>query len=38
MKMLTTISAAHAGTVTEVLVTKGDRVDSDDLLLRLIPS
>jgi pyruvate carboxylase len=38
MKMLTTISAAHAGTVAEVFVNKGDRVDSDDLLLRLVPS
>jgi pyruvate carboxylase len=38
MKMLTTISAAHAGTVTEVLVKKGDRVDSDDLLLTLVAS
>ncbi|MBN8459972.1 MAG: pyruvate carboxylase [Verrucomicrobia bacterium] len=37
MKMLTTISASHAGAVTEVLVKKGDRVESDDLLLRIAP-
>ncbi|GAA5480891.1 pyruvate carboxylase [Haloferula sargassicola] len=35
MKMLTTVSAAKAGTVKEVLVKKGDQVDSDDLLVRL---
>ena len=35
MKMLTTVSATAAGTVTEILVKKGDPVDSDDLLLRL---
>jgi pyruvate carboxylase len=35
MKMLTTVSASADATVTEVLVKKGDRVDSDDLLLRL---
>ena len=35
MKMLTTVSAATAGTIKEVLVGKGDQVDSDDLLVRL---
>ena len=35
MKMLTTVSAGQDGTVSEVLVKKGDRVDSDDLLVRL---
>ena len=35
MKMLTTISANTGGTVTEILVKKGDAVSSDDLLARL---
>ncbi|MGB1129362.1 MAG: pyruvate carboxylase, partial [Haloferula sp.] len=35
MKMLTTVSAAQSGTVKEVLVRKGDQVDSDDLLVVL---
>ena len=35
MKMLTTVSANADGTVAEVLVQKGDRVDSDDLLVRM---
>ena len=35
MKMLTTVSATTDGTVKEVLVGKGDQVDSDDLLVRL---
>ncbi|MCF7731547.1 MAG: pyruvate carboxylase, partial [Akkermansiaceae bacterium] len=35
MKMLTIVSANADGTVAEVLVKKGDQVDSDDLLLRL---
>jgi pyruvate carboxylase len=35
MKMLTTVSANADGTIAEVLVRKGDRVDSDDLLARL---
>jgi pyruvate carboxylase len=38
MKMLTTVSANQDGTVTEVLVKKGDQVDSDDLLLKLSPA
>ena len=33
MKMLTTVSASADGTVAEVLVKKGDQVDSDDLLV-----
>ena len=36
MKMLTTVSAAADGTVGEILVQKGDQVDSDDLLVRLV--
>ena len=32
MKMLTTVSAGTDGTVTEILVRKGDQVDSDDLI------
>ena len=35
MKMLTTISANADGTVTELLVKKGDAVSTDDLLARL---
>jgi pyruvate carboxylase len=35
MKMLTTVSAGVDGTVAEVHVTKGDRVESDDLLVKL---
>jgi biotin carboxyl carrier protein len=35
MKMLTTVSANADGTIAEVLVTKGDRVDSDDLLVKI---
>ncbi|HEX7262083.1 MAG TPA: biotin/lipoyl-containing protein, partial [Luteolibacter sp.] len=35
MKMLTTVSASEDGVIAEVLVKKGDRVDSDDLLVRL---
>ena len=35
MKMLTTISADQDGVVKEVLVTQGDAVDTDDLLIVL---
>ncbi|MEX2580275.1 MAG: pyruvate carboxylase [Verrucomicrobiales bacterium] len=35
MKMLTSISASTSGTVTEVLVGKGEAVETDDLLARL---
>ncbi|MDB6076410.1 MAG: cfiB, partial [Akkermansiaceae bacterium] len=35
MKMLTTVSASVDGVVKEMLVKKGDQVDSDDLLARL---
>ncbi len=35
MKMLTTVSASVDGVVSEVLVKKGDQVDSDDLLAKL---
>ncbi len=35
MKMLTTVSASQAGTVTEILVKQGEAVESDDLLARL---
>jgi pyruvate carboxylase len=35
MKMLTTVSANADGIVKELLVKKGDQVDSDDLLVRL---
>jgi pyruvate carboxylase len=37
MKMLTTVSAGTDGTIGEVLVKKGDQVDSDDLLVRIDP-
>ena len=36
MKMLTTVSASTDGTVGEILVQKGDQVDSDDLLVKLV--
>ena len=35
MKMLTTISASQDGTVTEILVSKGEPVETGDLLARL---
>jgi pyruvate carboxylase len=35
MKMLTTVSASADGTIAEVIVKKGDQVDSDDLLVRI---
>ena len=35
MKMLTTVSANADGTIKEILVKKGDQVDSDDLLIKL---
>ncbi len=35
MKMLTTVSANTDGTIKEILVKKGDQVDSDDLLVIL---
>lgn len=35
MKMLTTISASTDGTVTEILFSKGDAVETDDLLAKL---
>jgi len=35
MKMLTTVSANTDGTIAEILVKKGDQVDSDDLLVIL---
>ena len=35
MKMLTTVSASADGTIAEVLVLKGDRVESDDLLVKI---
>jgi pyruvate carboxylase len=38
MKMLTTVSAASDGIVKELLVKKGDQVDSDDLLAQLTPA
>jgi pyruvate carboxylase len=38
MKMLTTVSAGVDGTVAEVHVTKGDRVESDDLLVSITTS
>ncbi len=37
MKMLTTISAGMDGTVTEIVVHKGEAVESDDLLAKLEP-
>jgi pyruvate carboxylase len=36
MKMLTTVSAAADGTIGEILVQKGEQVDSDDLLVKLV--
>ncbi len=38
MKMLTTVSANTDGIVAELLVKKGDQVDSDDLLVVLTPT
>jgi pyruvate carboxylase len=38
MKMLTTVSASTDGTIDKILVKKGDQVDSDDLLVCIIPS
>ncbi|MGL4401578.1 MAG: pyruvate carboxylase [Luteolibacter sp.] len=35
MKMLTTVSAGADGIISEIIVKKGDRVDSDDLLVKL---
>lgn len=35
MKMLTTVSAGTTGTVKEILVAKGDTVESDDLMARI---
>lgn len=35
MKMLTTVSANTNGVVTEILVSKGDSVESDDLMAKL---
>jgi pyruvate carboxylase len=35
MKMLTTISATTDGTVTEILFSKGDTVETDDLLAKM---
>lgn len=35
MKMLTTISAAQDGVVKEILVTQGEAVETDDLLVKL---
>ena len=35
MKMLTTVSAGRAGTIKEIIVRKGEQVESDDLLLEL---
>jgi pyruvate carboxylase len=37
MKMLTTISASSAGTVTEIHVSKGEAVETDDLLAKIEP-
>lgn len=37
MKMLTTISASTAGTVTEIHVSKGEAVETDDLLAMIEP-
>jgi pyruvate carboxylase len=38
MKMLTTVSAIADGVVAEILVKKGERVDSDDLLAKITVS
>jgi pyruvate carboxylase len=35
MKMLTTVSAGADGVVGEILVKKGEQVDSDDLVVTL---
>jgi pyruvate carboxylase len=35
MKMLTTVSAGSDGIIGEILVKKGDQVDSDDLIVKL---
>jgi pyruvate carboxylase len=35
MKMLTTVSASADGIMSEILVKKGEQVDSDDLLAKL---
>jgi len=35
MKMLTTVSANTDGTIAEILIKKGDQIDSDDLLVLL---
>ncbi len=35
MKMLTTVSASADGVIEDILVKKGDQVDSDDLLVQL---
>ncbi len=37
MKMLTTVCASSDGVVSEILVKKGQQVDSDDLLAKLVP-
>jgi pyruvate carboxylase len=37
MKMLTTVSASADGIISEILVKKGEQVDSDDLLVKLEP-
>jgi pyruvate carboxylase len=38
MKMLTTVSASADGIVADILVKKGEQVDSDDLLVKLTPA
>jgi biotin carboxyl carrier protein len=38
MKMVATVSASTDGTIKEVLVKKGEQVDSDDLLVRIDPA